>query len=87
VHDELLSRGCRKHAKYYGLNPTHRLLRETPSAAGYTEAGDRAARSSVLAFGERGPDAGISAWEQAPITAWRCSIRGSCRPAAGTSSA
>ena len=65
VHDELLSRGCKKHAKYYDLNPTHRLHRETPTAAGYTEAGDRAARSSVLAF-PRDPGYGISAWEPAP---------------------
>jgi len=65
VHDELLSRGCRKHAQYVGLNPTHRLHRETASVAGYTEAGDRAARSSVLAF-PRDPGYGISAWEPAP---------------------
>lgn len=66
VHDELLSRGCKKHAKYFGLNPTHRWHSETPSAAGYTEAGDRAARSSVLAFAQLGADAGIAEWEPAP---------------------
>jgi hypothetical protein len=66
VQDELLSRGCKKHAKYFSLNPTHRWHGETPSAAGYTVAGDRAAHSSVLAFGDRGPDAGFSSWEPAP---------------------
>jgi hypothetical protein len=66
VHDEVLSRGCRKHAEYFRLNPTHYLHGEVASAAGFTEAGDLAARSSVLAFGNRGADAGISAWEPAP---------------------
>lgn len=66
VHDEVLTRGCRKHAEYFRLNPTHRWHGETPTAAGFTEAGDLAARSSVLAFGDRGPGAGITAWEPAP---------------------
>ena len=32
VHDELLSRGCKKHARYFSLNPTHRWHGETASA-------------------------------------------------------
>ena len=66
VHDELLSRGCKKHARYFSLNPTHRWHGETASAAGYSKAGEHAARSSVLAYGERGPDAGFEDWEPAP---------------------
>lgn len=66
AHDEVLSRGCRQHATYFALNPTHRLHREVPLAAGYTKAGDLAARSSVLAHGAHGPGAALGDWEPAP---------------------
>lgn len=65
AYDDTLSRGCKKHAKYHGLNPTQRGHSEDPALAGYTQAGDSAARSSVLAYGAD-PDAVLAAWESAP---------------------
>ncbi len=65
IHDDALSRGCKKHAKYHELNPTQRLHSEDPALPGYTEAGDSAARSSVLAYGVE-PDEALAAWASAP---------------------
>jgi hypothetical protein len=65
TYDDALSRGCKKHATYHRLNPTQRLHSEDPALAGYTKAGDSAARSSVLVYGAD-PNAGLSAWESAP---------------------
>ena len=65
VHDVALSRQCRRHASYFRRNPTRYGHRQEPSLPGYTEAGDRAARSSVLAYHEA-PTAGIAPWEPAP---------------------
>ncbi len=65
TYDDTLSRGCKKHAKYHHLNPTQRLHSEDPALAGYTRAGDSAARSSVLVYGAD-PAAVLSAWESAP---------------------
>ena len=64
-HDPALDAGCRRHASYHRANPTHRGHREEPSAPGYSAAGDRAARTSVLSYGrdrERGP----RVWEPGP---------------------
>ena len=65
AYDDTLSRGCKKHAKYHHLNPTQRVHSEDPALAGYTRAGDSAARSSVLVYGAQ-PDAVLRAWESAP---------------------
>jgi hypothetical protein len=65
TYDDTLSRGCKKHATYHRLNPTQRLHSEDPALAGYTKAGDSAARSSVLAYGAD-PDAVLGAWTSAP---------------------
>lgn len=65
AYDDVLSRGCKKHAKYHHLNPTRRLHSEDPAAPGYTKAGDRAARASVLVYGAEAGQA-LSAWESAP---------------------
>lgn len=65
AHDEALSRQCRSHASFYRLNPTWHRHRQDPSLPGYSEAGDRAARSSVLAY-EEAPTAGVTPWEPAP---------------------
>ena len=65
TYDDTLSRGCKKHATYHRLNPTQRLHSEDPALAGYTKAGDNAARSSVLVYGAD-PDAVFGAWESAP---------------------
>ena len=64
-YDDTLSRGCKKHATYHRLNPTRRLHSEDPALAGYTKAGDSAARSSVLVYGAD-PAAVLGAWESAP---------------------
>lgn len=64
-HDPALDRGCRSHAAYFRGNPTHIGHREEPSAPGYSAAGDRAARTSVLSYGE-GQAGGLPAWEPAP---------------------
>ncbi len=65
THDAALDAGCRRHADYYRVNPTHLGHREEPGADGYTAAGDRAARSSVLSFGDA-LGTGIRAWEPGP---------------------
>jgi hypothetical protein len=65
AHDAALSRQCRSHASYYRLNPTWHGHHQDPSRPGYSEAGDRAARSSVLAY-EEAPTAGVTPWEPAP---------------------
>ena len=65
ANDVALSRQCRSHASYYRLNPTRRGHRQDPSLPGYSESGDRAARSSVLAY-EEAPTAGVTPWEPAP---------------------
>jgi hypothetical protein len=65
VEDPTFSRDCRSHASYYRLNPTERFHSEQPGLPGYTESGDRAARTSVLAF-EEAPTAGIQPWVPAP---------------------
>jgi hypothetical protein len=65
TYDDTLSRGCKKHATYHRLNPTQRLHSEDPARAGYTKAGDSAARSSVLVYGAD-PTAVLGAWESAP---------------------
>jgi hypothetical protein len=65
VHEEALSAQCRSHAAYYRLNPTWHRHMQDPSRPGYSEAGDRAARSSVLAY-EQPPTAGVTPWEPAP---------------------
>lgn len=65
AHDDALSRQCRSHASYYRLNPTWSGHRQDPSRPGYSEAGDRAARSSVLAYNEA-PTAGVTPWEPTP---------------------
>ena len=64
-HEPRLSRECRSHAAYYRVNPTQRFHREDPSLPAYSDAGDRAARSSVLAYNEA-PTAGVTPWEPAP---------------------
>ena len=65
AHDASLSSECRSHAAYYRLNPARRGHAQDPSLPGYSEAGDRAARSSVLAY-EEAPTAGVAPWEPAP---------------------
>lgn len=65
AHDVALSHQCRSHASYYRLNPTWSGHRQDPSRPGYSEAGDRAARSSVLAYREQAT-AGVTPWEPAP---------------------
>ena len=65
VHDVALSRQCRNHASYYRLNPIRPAHHQEPSRPGYSEAGARAARSSVLAY-EQAPTAGVTPWEPAP---------------------
>lgn len=65
AHDPALSRQCRSHASFYRLNPTWRGHRQDPSRPGYSESGERAARSSVLAY-EEAPTAGVTPWEPAP---------------------
>ena len=65
TYDDALSRGCKKHATYHRLNPTQRLHSEDPALAGYTKAGDSAARSSVLVYGAD-PSAILGAWTSAP---------------------
>ena len=65
TYDDTLSRGCKKHAKYHHLNPTQRVHTEDPALAGYTRAGDSAARSSVLVYGAA-PNAVLGAWESTP---------------------
>lgn len=61
-----LSAGCRQHATYYRANPGARGHGEVVSAPGYTEAGDKAARSSVLAYGPGMTNLGVRVWEPAP---------------------
>lgn len=61
-HDPAQSEGCRLHASYYGLTG-HTGHKEEPSSPGYTEAGDKAAASSVLTYG--GGADGPYAWENA----------------------
>lgn len=65
TYDDVLSRGCKKHAKYHDLNPTQRVHSENLALPGYTKAGDSAARSSVLVYGAD-PNAVLGAWESAP---------------------
>ena len=65
TYDDSLSRGCKKHATYHRLNPTQRLHSEEPALAGYTKAGDSAARSSVLVY-DADPSAVLDAWVSAP---------------------
>src|SRR5687768_9091390 len=65
AHALALSRQCRRHAAYYRLNPGWRGHRQDPARPGYSESGDRAARSSVLAYDEA-PTAGVMPWEPAP---------------------
>jgi cysteine-rich secretory family protein len=61
-HDPTQSEGCRLHASYYGLTG-HTGHKEEPSSPGYTEAGNKAAASSVLTYG--GGADGPYAWENA----------------------
>ena len=65
AHDAALDDGGRRHAGYYRLNPAALEHREEPGADGYTAAGDRAARTSVLSFGDP-LGTGIRAWEPGP---------------------
>ena len=65
VHDDQLGSGCRSHAAYYGANPGATGHGEDASLPGYTEAGDQAARTSVLAYGS-GSTRGFKDWEPAP---------------------
>ena len=65
AHDGAQDARCRRHAEYYRVNPTHHDHREEPTAVGYSVDGDRAARSSVLSFGDE-LGAGLWAWEPAP---------------------
>ncbi|MDQ3722637.1 MAG: hypothetical protein M3376_06125 [Actinomycetota bacterium] len=64
-HDQELSRGCRSHAAYHRVNSAFTGHSEAPSAPGYSESGDRAARTSVLAYDDRSVG-GIADWEPAP---------------------
>ncbi len=63
-HDAQLSEDCRSHAAYYRVNRASGHG-ESASAPGYSEAGDRGARTSVLAYDPRSAG-GIDDWEPAP---------------------
>lgn len=63
--DDSLSAGCRQHATYFRANPLTRGHAELASAPGYSEVGDLAARTSVLAYG-LGVTRGPLVWESAP---------------------
>ncbi len=67
VLDPELSRGCKLHARYLSINRNHPGTKglgaheESPNLSGYTPAGQRAGRASVISYSST-PTAAVDSW-------------------------